>query len=154
MCYQPLAPLVLPRPRRIRLPGKRTSVVEMSADGASALSEVTDTLAQTEGLFAHAKAAELRGGANTHADVTHRAGGSIRVTQVSEQEDLSPLERYQRLVSQARDTDFFADPGQERVMAQLDDLYLRLQERPKSLLGNATARQSNRQCRACTFGER
>ncbi len=56
------------------------------------------------------------------------------MTQVSEQEDLSPLERYQRLVSQARDTDFFADPGQERVMAQLDDLYLRLQERPKPSL--------------------
>ena len=52
---------------------KRTSVVQMSADGASALSEVTDTLAQTEGLFAHAKAAELRGGANTHTDVTHGA---------------------------------------------------------------------------------
>ena len=66
------------------------------------------------------------------------------MTQVSEKEDLSPLERYQRLVSQARDTDFFADPGQKRVMAQLDDLYLRLQE----------ARQSNRQCRACTFGDR
>ena len=68
------------------------------------------------------------------------------MTQVSEQEDLSPLERYQRLVSQARDTDFFADPGQERVMAQLDDLYLRLQERPKPSLwqrwfwpGKATA---------------
>lgn len=43
---------------------KRTSVVQMSARGASALSNVTDTLAQTEGLFAHAKAAELRGGAN------------------------------------------------------------------------------------------
>ena len=28
---------------------------------------------QTEGLFAHAKAAELRGGANTHTDVTHGA---------------------------------------------------------------------------------
>ena len=55
---------------------KRTSVVQMSADGASALSEVTDTLAQTEGLFAHAKAAALRGGANTHADGTHGAEDS------------------------------------------------------------------------------
>ncbi|MED5581099.1 MAG: hypothetical protein VYA82_03360, partial [Pseudomonadota bacterium] len=53
------------------------------------------------------------------------------MTQVSEQEDLSPLERYQRLVSQAQGTGFFADPGQERVMLRLDDLYLRLQERPK-----------------------
>ena len=53
------------------------------------------------------------------------------MTQVSEQEDLSPLERYQRLVSQAQDKGFFADPGQERVMLRLDDLYLRLQERPK-----------------------
>ena len=47
---------------------KRTSVVHMSARGADALSEVTDTLAQTEGLFAHAKAAELRAGANEKAD--------------------------------------------------------------------------------------
>ena len=43
---------------------KRTSVVEMSARGASELSAVTDTLAQTEGLFAHAQAAAARGGAN------------------------------------------------------------------------------------------
>ena len=56
------------------------------------------------------------------------------MTQVPERGGHSPLERYQRLVSQARDTDFFADPGQERVMARLDDLYLRLQERPKPSL--------------------
>ena len=52
---------------------KRTSVVEMSADGANALAEVTDTLARTEGLFAHAKAAELRGGANSHEGAMHGA---------------------------------------------------------------------------------
>ncbi|HCY04549.1 MAG TPA: histidinol dehydrogenase [Gammaproteobacteria bacterium] len=49
---------------------KRTSVVEMSARGASALAAVTDTLAQTEGLFAHAKAAALRGGANEDAPIS------------------------------------------------------------------------------------
>jgi histidinol dehydrogenase len=48
---------------------KRTSMVEMSARGASALAAVTDTLAQSEGLFAHAKAAAARGGANDHAPI-------------------------------------------------------------------------------------
>ena len=37
---------------------KRTSVVEMSARGASELSAVTDILAQSEGLSAHAQAAQ------------------------------------------------------------------------------------------------
>ena len=49
---------------------KRTSVVEMSARGASALAAVTDTLAQAEGLFAHARAARLRGGANEDGPIT------------------------------------------------------------------------------------
>ena len=51
---------------------KRTSVVQMSADGASALSEVTDTFANRR-VVCPCEAAELRGGANTHTDVTHGA---------------------------------------------------------------------------------
>ena len=38
--------------------------------GARALAAVTDTLAQTEGLFAHAKAAALRGGANEDVPIS------------------------------------------------------------------------------------
>lgn len=55
---------------------KRTSVVEMSARGASELSAVTDTLAQSEGLFAHAQAAAARGGANDRAPIIDNAPSS------------------------------------------------------------------------------
>ena len=53
---------------------KRTSVVEMSARGASELSAVTDILAQSEGLSAHAQAAAARGGANDSASITDSSG--------------------------------------------------------------------------------
>ena len=45
----------------------------MSARGASELSAVTDILAQSEGLFAHAQAA-ARGGANDSAPITDSSG--------------------------------------------------------------------------------
>ena len=46
----------------------------MSARGASELSAVTDILAQSEGLFAHAQAAAARGGANDSAPIADSSG--------------------------------------------------------------------------------
>ena len=51
-------------------------MVEISARGASELSAVTDTLAQSEGLFAHAQAAAARGGANDRAPIIDNAPSS------------------------------------------------------------------------------
>jgi histidinol dehydrogenase len=39
---------------------KRTSIIEVSAEGADKLGRIASTLAQGEGLQAHARAAELR----------------------------------------------------------------------------------------------
>jgi histidinol dehydrogenase len=39
---------------------KRTSIIEVSADGANKLGRIASTLARGEGLQAHARAAELR----------------------------------------------------------------------------------------------
>ena len=58
------------------------------------------------------------------------------MTKAVPQEGHSPLQRYQRLISGSEDhaNGFFADPGQERVIERLDDLYLRLQQLPKATL--------------------
>lgn len=58
------------------------------------------------------------------------------MTNGADLDGLSPLQRYQRLLSESDDqaTVFFPDSGQAQVVARLDDLFVRLLEAPKPSL--------------------
>ena len=115
---------------------KRTSVVEMSARGASELSAVTDILAQSEGLFAHAQAAAARAVALTIVRLLPTAQARLVSDSAAQLDADSPLQRYQRLLADtaAVGGTFHADLGQEQVVQRLDELFQRLMRQPKQSL--------------------